>query len=442
MPRIVYDEPAQINPGMAVADLATGLFGGLLQGQMAEQQRARSQEEAAFGNPYERRRRALTWQTLPENVRSAPNSALYQQLIMSGADPMSVLKAHQELDTDPVYGDTKTQKARMADLEAARKGGLIDPNDTAGQEAIRRGELTLGQLIKNRESAKLSKQEKDDAAAARRTEKDQERAEKKGRAGQMQRALGVGLPGGPVPAVIPTGGAGGAVVAQVPTTPGVQFEDPADVEAAARIGDARKAQAFTQADKTHDNELNDRKAETQRVLAEAKAKGMNLSEDDMNLAAHHLGIYNDPKSPASARDSSAIWLQRKGILDKGAMVYKPSAEQTAEHTDAGKKLDDLQNRGKSFDDARSGPEAMIRYAQENGIKLDTNAKGRPVLTAATEAAIRKHLADAIKAAEAAVNTARQGLAPRTDAPRTTPTQVTDEVRKIPREEKLRQLQGR
>ena len=166
MPRIVYDEPAQINPGMAAADLATGLFGGLLQGQMAEQQRARSQEEAAFGNPYERRRRALTWQTLPENVRSAPNSALYQQLIMSGADPMSVLKAHQELDTDPVYGDTKTQKARGADLEAARKGGLITEDDVAGQEAIRRGELTLGQLIKNRESAKLSKQEKDDAAAA------------------------------------------------------------------------------------------------------------------------------------------------------------------------------------------------------------------------------------------------------------------------------------
>jgi len=440
MPRIVYDAPAQIDPGMAVADLATGLFGGLLQGQMAEQQRARSQEEAAGGNPYERRRRALTWQTLPENVRSAPNSALYQQLIMSGADPMSVLKAHQELDTDPVYGDTKTQKARGADLEAARKGGLITEDDVAGQEAIRRGELTLGQLIKNRESAKLSKQEKDDAAAARKTEKDQERAEAKGRAGQMQRALGVGLPSDPVPAVIPTGGAG-AVVAQVPTRPGVQFEDPADVEAAARIGDARKAEASREKDREHDNQLSDAREETRRVLADARAKGMNLSEDDMALATHHLGIYNDPKSPASARDASAIWLQRKGILDKGAMVYKPSAEQTAEHTDAGKKLAELQDRGKSFDDARSGPEAMMRYAEENGIKLDTNAKGRPVLTAATEAAVRKHLADAIRAAEAALGAARQGLRPNT-GPTKTPTVVTDEVRKIPSEDKKRMLQGR
>ena len=440
MPRIVYDEPAQINPGMAVADLATGLFGGLLQGQMAEQQRARSQEEAAFGNPYERRRRALTWQTLPENVRSAPNSALYQQLIMSGADPMSVMKAHQELDTDPVYGDTKTQKARMADLEAARKGGLLDPNDTAGQEAIRRGELTLGQLIKNRESAKLSKQEKDDAAATRRADKDQERAEKKGRAGQMQRALGVGLPGDPVPAVIPTGGAGGAVVAQVPTTPGVQFEDPADVEAAARIGDARKAEASREKDRAHDNELNDRKAETQRVLAEAKAKGVTLSEDEMDLAAQHLNTANDPKAPESARNRSKVWLRAHKLWGEGDMAYKPSAMQSAEHSDARARLAALQDRAKAFD-GREGPDAMLGYAQANGIKLDTNAKGRPVLTAATEAAIRKHLADAIKAAEAAVDASRQGLGPNT-GPTKTPTVVTDEVRKISAEEKKRMLQGR
>lgn len=436
MPRVTYDAPQQISPGLALTDLATGLLTGYA-GQQAQNDREdRAQQQAAMGNPYQRIRRNITWNALPPEIRGSRNAAMYQDMVMNGADPTAILRAHKELDADPVYGDEATRKARQADLDAAMKGGLLEPNDTAGQEGVRRGELTLGQLLKNRETAKLTKQEKDAAAATKKAEKDETAAENKKRAGQLSKGLGLDRPGDPVPVVIPTGGAG-AVATQVPTRPGMEFDNPADVEAYARIKDSQQVHKDLQNERKTDNERADRKLEIQRVIADAKRNGVTLTEDEMDLAAHHLDIVNDPKAPDTAKNRSKVWLRAHKMLGEGDMTYKPTAEQTAAHTDAQKALDRLVATEKSFNGA-TGPDAIRAYAQQNGIKLSVNAKGRPMLTPESEAAARKHLNDAIQAAQKAVDDTRAGMSPKTAAP----AKPEDQVSQMTREQKKALLQSR
>lgn len=170
MPRITYDQPQQVSPGLAITDLAGGLLGGYLQGTLQNEQADRAAQDAALGNPYERRRRMLSLAALPPEIRDSPNAQTYRQMIMSGGSLDSVLRAHRELDTDPVYGDTRVRKAREQDVQTAVASKLIDPGDAASAEAIRRGELTLGKLtqdamVRNRTLAD-KKAEKDEKAAA------------------------------------------------------------------------------------------------------------------------------------------------------------------------------------------------------------------------------------------------------------------------------------
>jgi hypothetical protein len=276
MPRVVFEDQGLTGD---IGDLVSNVAGGLLQGYggqiLTENERKRSQQEQAFGNPYQRVRRAALWNSMPEDVRGAPNAALYQELIAGGADPRTVLDTHRELSSDPAYGDAKTKASREAALKAAIGAGYVDANDQAGAEAFRRGETTIGQQWTRKkaqtEKDAEEKRQRDEKLADEKRRRDQglsddktKRDELKARAGQVAKELGVGQP--TPPAAVPTWG-GGMVptgTMPIPGTPGTEFSDPQDVMHVAGERRLRQTAEVNAADKTADNQLQAREGGCQR----------------------------------------------------------------------------------------------------------------------------------------------------------------------------------
>lgn len=306
MPRVVFEDQGL---GGDVGDLVSNVAGGLLQGYggqiLTDRERQRTQQEQAFGNPYQRVRRAALWNAMPEDVRNAPNAGLYQELVAGGADPQTVLATHRELSSDPAYGDAKTQASRAAAIKAAQGAGYLDPTDQVGAEAMRRGETTIGQLWTRKKAQ---------------TEKDAEETKKKGelkaRAGQVAKELGVGQP--TPPAAVPTWGGGmvptGAM--PIPGTPGTEFSDPQDVLHVAGERRLRQTAEVNAADKTADNQLQARRADVnaQRVQAyieHLQQKDAPPSDEEIDQVAELMQESNPSISLRKARADAKLAVQYK-----------------------------------------------------------------------------------------------------------------------------------
>ncbi len=328
MPRVVFEEQGL---GGDIGDLVSNVAGGLLQGYggqiLTQRERQQSQQEQAFGNPYQRVRRAALWNSMPEDVRGAPNAALYQELIAGGADPRTVLDTHRELSSDPAYGDAKTKASREAALKAAIGAGYVDANDQAGAEAFRRGETTIGQQWTRKkaqtEKDAEEKRQRDEKLADEKRRRDQglsddktKRDELKARAGQVAKELGVGQP--TPPAAVPTWG-GGMVptgTMPIPATPGTEFSDPQDVVHVAGERRLRQTAEVNAADKTADNQLQARKADinAQRVQAyieHLQQKDAPPSDEEIDQVAELMQESNPSITLRKARADAKLAVQYK-----------------------------------------------------------------------------------------------------------------------------------
>lgn len=408
MPRISYIRTSDpvVNPAMALTDLAGGLLSGYVGEQMRRQNLSDQQAEAAFGNPYERRRRAITWNSLPPELRDSTDKQMYQDMIMRGSDPTSVLRAYKERATDPVYGDQPTQKARLADVDSAVKSGLITADDQAGRDAIRRGQITLGSLLSrkyanaDREEARASEQANRNAARA---DEDAKNAE---RAAQLQAALNV-YPRSTTPILPPTG-----IASQIPGAP-VRFSHPSDVESAARI-EAARANAGRDDDRASARlEIDRQKAEVARERLQATLSKRDLSPDQRAQLQTALQTLNNPDSTREDRAAAYTTAWQMGAVPLDAAVQRPAAEARANVDSAKQTLEYLRDLGRRLTGQNQAAEFEL-YSQQFGIPMvaSPSRDGTNTLRP-NKAAILADYTARLRHAEATAAAAPAELSPRT-----------------------------
>lgn len=442
MPRISYIRPSDpvVDPGMAITDLTSGLLSGYVGEQIRRQNITQEQADAAYGNVFERRRRAITWNNLPQDVRGSTDSQFYQDMIMRGGDPMSVLRAHKERATDPVYGDQPTQKARLADFQTAVNSGLVAADDEATKEAIRKGQLTLGSLIGRRDTRSDKDAARAQELADRKELKAQTTAENAARANQLQQALGVNPSTPPTPFVIPTG-----ITAQTGEIPGkpIQLSHPADVETAARILDSRNRADASQANAARDDERAATKLELDQQkleLAKERLKGTlakrDLTPDQRTQLETALQTLNNPNATRDDRVAAYTTAWQMGAVPLDAAMQKPTAAARAGVDTAKQTLEYLRDLGHRLTGQNQAAELEL-YSKQFGIPMtEATAKDGAKTMRPNKDAILADYAQRLRAAAAAAANASQQLSPRG------PTDVTDQLKALSDEELNRIITGR
>lgn len=383
MPRIVpYNDPEA-----GAYDLAGGLAGGILQGYagqlMTQQERDRQQREAATGNPYERAKRAATWASLPEDIRSSPNAAMFQNLVAGGADPVQVIGAHREMSTDPAYGDPKTQASRKKALEVAMRAGHVKADDEATKEAVLRGELTLGKMLGRKESQAEKEADRtysEGLAAKTRTEKEAKDAQ---RAGLLQQQLGVGQATPPTTRER-TPEEGGYLYADpnitTPGQPGVPFTDPEDVKAVA--SHARQKENAETAASQKERALaiqQQRVDQAKQTLARASGRS-DLTPEQRTRVEAALEVMNDATATAGEYSQAFVVAREFGFAPQAAAIQKQSPQEEAQLQTARADYAQL----KQLETNMMGPNGddwVNNYASKHGIKATgvSPLTGKPII---------------------------------------------------------------
>jgi hypothetical protein len=366
-------------------DLVGGLSGGFVQGAtqqlMTQQERDRQQREAAYGNPYQRAARLTTWNSLPEDVRSSANAPLLQNLVAGGADPLQVIGAHRELESDPVYGDSKTRASRDKALQVALRSGQIAEDDEATKEAFRRGEMTLGKMLARRDQKADKAEERTYSEGRETTKRQAEQEEDATRAGQLQEALGVGREQPRPPVTIPTGGANFTQV-PLPPKPAVRFSNPQDVVA---VANQERGQ--------HSLELRKQKAaEAKQALTQAAGR-VDLTPEQRQKVQTALEVMND-QGASEAEYAQAFMVAREfGFAPQAAAIQKQSPQEETANRLAMNELSALQD----IQTKMMGPDGrkwMAAWAERFKIP-PAGVDPTTGLPAINKEAVFKHLAETI-----------------------------------------------
>jgi hypothetical protein len=409
VPRIVPYQDVE----SGIFDLVGGLSGGFLQGTtqqlLTQQERDRQQREAAMGNPYQRVARLATWQSLPEEVRSGRNAPLYQNLVAGGADPMQVIGAHRELETDPVYGDQKTQAARKKALEVAMRAGHVQEGDEATREAVMRGEMTLGKLIGRKDAQTEKQADRQYEEGQKKADRETKNAEEAQRAAGLQQALGVGLPKPRQGVVVPTGGASFTQV-PLPDQPGQTFTNPEDVKTVA--AHERQQQSLA---------IQRQRAEQAKASLQRAQGREDLTPEARQKVEAALEVMNDPNATEAEYAQAFVVAREFGFAPQAAALQRESPGKQVMREQIEAQLTQLRNLANNM----LGPnkdEWVANYAERHGIpKVQVQGIAGPDMRADPEA-VRQHLEAQTQALNEQLNAlyAEPGAAPAGQAPADSP----------------------
>lgn len=416
MPRIVpYRDPEQ-----GMYDLIGGLAGGFLQGAsrqlISQQEREQQQRDAAFGNPYQRLARTATWASLPEDIRSAPNAPLYQNLIASGADPLQVMGAHKELQTDPAYGDPETQKARRKALDVAMKAGHVAADDEATKEAVLRGEMTLGKLISRRDAQTEKQGDRTYSEGLDAKKQTEKKADEAARAATLQEALGVGRPQQRGSLVVPTGGANFTQV-PLPPKPGQTFTDPEDVKTVASETRMRESAATAATQKEQALSIQKQRLDQARQnLARASGRA-DLTPEQRTRVEAALEVMNDAGATEAEYAQAFVVAREFGFAPQAAAIQKQSPQEEMQSRLLQNEIANLQDL-KTKMLSPDGDDWVQNWAKQNGLKPSGTSQttGRPTYDLREVVNHVQQTIDALKEKLVTPATPAQPAAAPTDSP--------------------------